>query len=354
MHVRIAIAPTMALVVAGLLIAPAALAQTDPGSRTTWSIQPATDGASDGRVSLRHTVDPGATVSDSLVLINSSATATSFRVYARDGLVTEAGAFDILSFPTLPRDGGSWVSFPSAPADAAPTDGLVVEVPAESTVAVPVAVSVPGDATPGDHPAGIVAELMPTDAGAVQLAARVGVRVHLRVSGDLAPALSARTTTVAYEPSWSLFDPGTLVLAVELANTGNVRLGAQLAASASGPFGLSPVDDEAAVREVLPGETTTLTTELPAWPWFLLVGQAVVTPAAVGDDEAQPAGDVRRLDFQAFTPPVAALVTAATIALLVSALVILQRRRRARFELRVREAVASARNLDVTPTLPTD
>jgi hypothetical protein len=51
---------------------------------------------------------------------------------------------------------------------------------------------------------------------------------------------------------------------------------------------------------------------------------------------------------------VAALVTAATIALLVSALVILQRRRRARFELRVREAVASARNLDVTPTLPTD
>ncbi|TGJ94378.1 hypothetical protein DLJ96_19990, partial [Actinotalea fermentans ATCC 43279 = JCM 9966 = DSM 3133] len=77
-------------------------------------------------------------------------------VYASDGVVTADGQFDLLPAGATPVDGGAWITLGEGDT-AGPTQR--VEVAAESSVTVPFTVAVPADATPGDHPAGVVAAL---------------------------------------------------------------------------------------------------------------------------------------------------------------------------------------------------
>ncbi len=114
----------------------------------------------------------------------------------------------------------------------------------------------PADATPGDHPAGVVAAPARAegDGSAVAFDTRVGARLHLRVAGDLAPALALTDLRATYEPSWNPFAPGALRVEYSLANEGNVRLGADTQAGVAGLFGWNASEVVApAQREVLPG-----------------------------------------------------------------------------------------------------
>ncbi|WP_449385934.1 hypothetical protein [Cellulomonas soli] len=140
----------------------------DPAASTTWTIEPADAQGPDGRISLRHTVDPGGSVSDHVSLTNFSTRAATFAVYAGDGVVNGSGDFDIRT-DGVAEDGGSWLTLGAVEGSAPrPAGGLVVEVPAGSSVLVPLTVAVPQDATPGDHPAGVVAELVQGDGSTVQ------------------------------------------------------------------------------------------------------------------------------------------------------------------------------------------
>ena len=51
---------------------------------------------------------------------------------------------------------------------------------------LPISVAVPDDAVPGDHPAGIVVALSKEGDG-VTVTHRVGVRLHLQVTGEITP-----------------------------------------------------------------------------------------------------------------------------------------------------------------------
>jgi hypothetical protein len=284
--------------------APAAESAAD-GARTTWALEPATPDGPDGRVSFRHAVDPGAEVTDHVTLTNFSEHPAAFDVYAGDGLITADGQFDLPPTGTEATASGAWIALGDA-TGAIGEPGAVqrVEVPAGGTATLPFVVRVPADATPGDHPAGIVAALATDATAGVAMDSRVGARLHLRVTGDVTPALAVQDVRTRYTPSWNPFEPGTLRVEYTVANTGNVRLGAAPAASAAGPFGLADAGAQGpALREVLPGGDAHGSVEVPAWPLVRLSGDVSVTPAVVGDDEVTAALTAARASWSAWAVP---------------------------------------------------
>lgn len=132
-------------------------------------------------MSFRLSLDPGATVTEHVVVTNYSDQAVTFRPVASDGVVSETGAFDLLPSDVEPVDAGSWISIVDR-----------VDIPAGQSALVPFALTVPADATPGDHPGGIVASVLQEGGAAggpaVGVETRVGTRIHLRVTGRSSPA----------------------------------------------------------------------------------------------------------------------------------------------------------------------
>ncbi|WP_147916645.1 hypothetical protein [Ruania zhangjianzhongii] len=344
-----------ALVLAGLtlgtsLAASAASASTgeeNDGPRTTWTVEPAAGDGADDRVSLRHDVDPGSSATDAVEVRNFGPSAATFRIYASDGVVGESGAFDILPPGQESTDAGTWVTFDDVPAASLDSAGaMTLQLEPDSSTVIPVSIAVPEDAVPGDHPAGIVAELVPADEHRVQLTSRVGVRLHLRVSGDLAAQVEAAGVAVDWSPGWNPFASGDLRVSYLLRNTGNVRLGTSAVLEVAGPFGLLPVRTEDTRREILPGEEVQVVADVPLWALFWTRGGITVTPAAVGEDAPEAAVTPSSTEIESVTIPWPQLVAL----LLIAAALYLRRRRRqhadravqARIDSAVAEATAAA------------
>lgn len=334
-------------VVAGPSLAEArpVLAADEPeesSTSTTWALRPAAQEGPDGRVSLRHVVEGGAGATDLVALTNFSDRPATFAVYASDGTVTSDGSFDVLASDQAPVDGGAWITIPAQDGATAREDGVVVEVAAGATALLPVQISVPANATPGDHPAGIVAELVHAGDGTVQLSSRVGVRVHLRVAGDIVAALAPEDVTAMYTPSWNPFAGGTVTVRFAVANAGNVRLGAGAVASLAGPGGAAPRQARSEEREVLPGQATVTTVEVPVAPLFFAWGDVVVTPTVVGEDDVDVTLTPATASFTVWTVPWSQL---ALLVLVLGALLLARASRRrsaARVQAKIDAAVAAA------------
>ncbi|MFG6503284.1 hypothetical protein [Microbacterium sp. P05] len=254
-------------------------------SDTTWALQPATPDGADGRVSLRHTIDPGSVADDHVALTNYSANPVRFAVYAGAGQATAEGGFDIAAPSSTPDAAESWAVLGGA-SGSTPREGggIFIEVAAESTVVLPLRIAVPETATPGDHPLGIVAEIAEGNVDAVQLLSRVGVRVHLRVSGQIVGAVSPEILSANYSPSWNPFAPGSVEVRYHLVNEGNVRLGADAMMTVAGPFGIARSSGQSTQREILPGQAIETVVTMEVWPSIWSFGDLAVTPTVVGED----------------------------------------------------------------------
>lgn len=305
--------------------------------QVTFGIAPSGPDGADGRVSFRLELEPGARHTDHVEVTNYSEEAITLALLASDGTVTDGGTFDVLPSDVAPEAAGSWIEIAES-----------VELEPMGSAVLPFTITVPEDALPGDQPAGIVASLrtVGTDeqGTAVSLDSRAGARVHLRVAGDLAPALAVEDLRAEYRPSWNPFAPGTVDLTWTVANEGNVRLGAAQTAGVTGLLGLG--GGEAVVdgpREVLPGQSATQTVSVEAWPTFRVGGQVSVSPVVVGSDEvpdellSAAAGSVAL-----WAVPWAQLAALVLVAGLVVLVVVRRRRARARLEAAVAAARADA------------
>ncbi|WP_293783149.1 hypothetical protein [uncultured Aeromicrobium sp.] len=279
-----------------------------------WSVTPAGAEGPDERISLRHVIAPGATVDDHIAVRNLGDEDASFTVAVGDGVLGPDGAFDIAA--TEPTDSGSWITVGGL------TDGSIA-VPAGETRVLPVSIAVPHGATPGDHPAGIVVGLR-DETDNVTVSHRVGVRVHLRVDGDIEPGLALEVLGTDYRSSWIPFAPGTLEVRYEIENVGNVRLGAGTRVEASGLFGIGSDATTATVDELLPGDTISGSVELDVPPTLLASGSIEAAGLTVGDDEVDDPGSAEE-DFRALAVPWTGL---ALLGLIVAALLIRRRRHR--------------------------
>lgn len=304
-----------------------------PENMLTWSIAPSLQDADEGdagsdededaqeRVSFRFEVEPGKSVEDEVVVTNFSEEDLTFDLITSDGIVTDEGLFDLLPDPAASEDSGTWIEIDEQ-----------VTVPAGDSATVPFTLTVPEDALPGDHPAGIAARVAAdADGNALSLDAQVGARIHLRVAGDIVPTVAIQDLEAHYTPSWNPFSPGVLTVDWSIENTGNVRLGSEQTLEVEGLFGLSAGVSEQAVasqREILPGQSTSDSIELEAWPLGLLTSSVTATQNVVGDDEIEVELTSATAEVKTWAVPWVYLIALLLIVALIVTIIVRRRRRK--------------------------
>ncbi|MCW2527653.1 MAG: putative protein of unknown function cell surface [Pseudonocardiales bacterium] len=239
--------------------APATPTLTAP---TTWSVQPSTATGPTTRNQYDLNLSPGAVAPDFVGIRNLGTTPLTLQVYASDAFTTAAGGFDLLPADRQSADAGSWVEF--HPAGQAGGARITLTVAPRQRIDIPFTVTVPANASPGDHAAGIVASQSTpsTDAAgrSVLVDNRVGSRVYLRVDGTLHPSLVVSNFVAGYRNTWNPLGGGSVSVSYTVRNNGNVRLSAHAVAVVSGLGGtLSARHALADIPELLPGASYTAT-----------------------------------------------------------------------------------------------
>ncbi|WP_426512028.1 hypothetical protein ACPPVO_16210 [Dactylosporangium sp. McL0621] len=211
----------------------------------TWTVQPATDNGPDERHWIERTLDPGQAVTEHMAVRNLGKASATFALSAADGYLTDKGRFNMLPADQPSKDGGTWIAVRQN-----------VTVGPNETKVVPFTITVPRDAAPGDHPAGIAASVF-SSSGTVSVDSRVGFRVMLRASGTVTPKVSADRLTVRYERSWNPLRSGTLHIGYSTTNTGNIRVEPRARAEVTELFGANVRARDAGGGELLPGGART-------------------------------------------------------------------------------------------------
>ncbi|GAA0433261.1 WxL protein peptidoglycan domain-containing protein [Leifsonia naganoensis] len=325
-----------AVLAIGGVSAPALAADGD----VTWGVRTASNANGADRQNFAYRVEPGKQVSDALVVSNHAATPLELDVYAADGFTTTSGQLDLVTQDTKSVAVGAWTALPSGRVTVAP--GASVEVP--------FTVSIPADATPGDYAGGLLTSLPhTTQENGISVDRRLGIRMHVRVEGALAPAIAVEKMHVDYSGSFNPFGAGSATVSYTVHNTGNVRLSAGQTVALAGPFGWFPVDtgEVAAVPELLPGESWTVSVPVDGVvPAFWLTAKAALSPKLPAVTGSTPGVDGVAAEAGALAVPWALLVLVLLVAAaVVAAVLVLRRRRKAnaeREDARVKKAVEEA------------
>jgi len=257
----------------------------------SWALSPTgTDPGQPGtRPNFSYTLDPGAKLDDSVTIWNYSNVPLTFHVYGTDAFTTATGGFDLLKPEDPPKDVGSWIKLAQE----------FVTVPASTSLVLPFTLTVPADATPGDHAAGILASSQTpgkdADGHFVVLDRRTGSRFFVRVSGPLNPSVTVEGVDSEYHPSFSPFSGGELDVSYTLRNTGNVRLAVPDTISVQGPLGWSLGEQRPTpTPELLPGASIVATAHFTnIAPAFRVSTDVAVAPTAAEKVTPEPEGMTR-------------------------------------------------------------
>jgi len=316
---------------------------TDPaaaaGTQVTWGVRPADTVHGAARPNFAYTLPPGGTLSDALVVTNKGDAPLTLDVYAADGFLTPDGTLDVLEAGEESTALGAWVR----------VDTPQIAVEPGAAVEVPFTVTVPEDAQPGDYAAGVVSSLLVENAAGVSVDRRLGSRVHLRVSGDLAPALAVTDLRVDYDAGGNPVAPGAATVTFTLTNTGNARVAPTEQVRVAGLFGLGRARAAAVeVPELIPGASVVRSVRVDGvWPLVrttasvALGGEVVALPGAAATDAA-PAVPGVTASAAAWAVPWALVGALALVVGLVALRVAAGRRRRVRHQRAVDAAVADA------------
>ncbi|KJC64635.1 hypothetical protein TZ00_09880 [Agreia bicolorata] len=307
-------------------------ASAEEPSDITWSVRPASSAGPDGRSWIETSLEPRSTIIEHLAVTNFSDQPVTFTLTSADGYFTEEGRFNMLPTAQPSVDAGTWISIE-------PT----VTLPAHGMATVPFTITVPPNAEPGDHAAGVAASVLGSsvdDTGSrVTVDSRVGFRVMTLVEGDLKPAASIDLLNATYEPTWNPFGSGSADVTFNVKNSGNTRLiidGTVRAGDVESEIHASNTPDE----ELLPGENGNFTVKLTGvYPTF----QIPITVELRPDAPTLPDGT--RLDpvvekTTVWAPPLPLLgmtVMAIALGLIITKIAIIRRRRIAALVDRARE-----------------
>ncbi|WP_232075642.1 DUF916 domain-containing protein [Phytohabitans suffuscus] len=316
----------------------------------TWAVQPADERGPDGRRWMEHTLNAGQVVTERLAVRNFSDRPVVFSLKAADGYLTDKGRFNMLPSSQESVDGGTWI-----------TVRETVTVAAKGTAVVPFTITVPHDARPGDHPAGIAATVT-ASGGTVAVESRVGFRVMMRVSGTITASLAVDGLTTTYRRSWNPFTPGSVEVRYTAGNDGSVAVTGAGAVTTGELFGATGHSTRAEVAETLPGGTREVAVQVDGiWGLGRLRTTVELTPAPLDGDtggaEIRPA----TATVTTWTLPWPQLLLAALLAALLLAARTTARRRRGRLTALLAQARAEGRAeareptpAGRTPTDPTD
>ena len=333
----------MKTILAALLVAAVVLPATPAladGGAVTWTVRTASNAYGTDRSSYGYSVNPGGTIRDGLVVANRGKTKLTLGVYTADGYTTGGGQLDLRGKADPQTGIGAWTR------GAVPT----IAVLPGRTVEVPFAVTVPTNATPGDYVGGIVTTLtQPDDAAGINLERRLGIRIRLRVGGELKPALSVENLSVDYHGTANPFGSGHATVSYTIHNTGNATLSAGQGVAITGPFGWLHTDAAkiADPPELLPGESWRVTVPVRSVrPAFDLAVTATLTPLLTDASGSTTSLKPVSTTMHAFAVPWLLLLFVLVLVAAMVAVVVLARRgrgrRKDREDARVREAVEQA------------
>jgi hypothetical protein len=220
-----------------------AAAKSPAAPRATFGIGPVTLGKSGARPYFSYQMGVGGSLADHVAVFNYGAKPLTLSVFAADLTNSDDGSLAVGLQGAATNDAGSWVRL------AAKVQ--VVTLPAQNKngpgkALLPLTISVPKDAIPGDHGAAIVATLSTLGKNPkgedVKLDQRIATRMYVRVAGPLHPALTVENVKVAYHSTANPIGSGAATITYTVRNTGNVRLSARQAVAVSGMFGTKAKD----------------------------------------------------------------------------------------------------------------
>lgn len=276
--------------------------------QVTYGVQPAAATGPDNRGRFDYNVAPGTVISDWVSVTNSSSREVTLRIVAEDATTDyDTGSFTLVGTDVASTDAGSWISVNHAPSSCtAPTPAQVtaclpslgtnVKLAPGERATIPFTLTVPHDATPGDHAAGIAAVYTTTQTNAngisTPLEVHAATRVYLRVDGPVSPGMLVSGLVSGYSGGWNPLG-GTARVGFDLVNAGNSRVSASTTVSLSGPFGIGrrswQLPDAKNPKNLMPGKSTHIASELSGVPaWLLLFADVTVTPVAA---DGAPASD---------------------------------------------------------------
>ncbi|MBF8184839.1 DUF916 domain-containing protein [Nonomuraea sp. K274] len=299
-----------ALGLLGLGAGPAAAADGD----ASWTVSTAADDFGSGRPNYSYTLNPGGRLEDGLVVVNRGTTPLHLAVYAADAFTDERGRLDLVTKEAKPARVGAWVH---------PDRPDVTVRPGESAE-VPFTVALPKDAAPGEYMGGIVTSLTPER--------RLGIRIRLRVGGELRPSLSVEDLRVRYAGTSNPFGKGDVTVTYTIHNTGNAILTGRQAVSLSGPFGrLGAGRQIGDSPQLLPGDTWKVSVPVHGVaPALRLTGTVTLVPLLTDASGSIAPLAAAEATTHAWTIPWALLLLLVVVCGLVVAGLAFLRRRRAR------------------------
>ena len=315
---RLAALAALAVITAAAGTVPPAAAEPSP-SPVTWGIVPSGPDGPGDRAAFEHTVDPGSVVDDVVAVSNYTEQPLTLDLYASDAVRNTRGGFDLLPAADEPVGVGAWVDLgePS------------VTIPARSRVDVPFRITVPANATPGDHAGGIVAGLTtPADGDGVAVDRRVGARIYLRVAGTLRPELTVDDVRMDFD-GLPFGQPGSVRVDYTIRNEGNLRLAGRPAVVVAGPFGFGERDWTGdPLPELLPGDSVSGSAVVGGvWQLGRLDIDVEIRPETSGSQALDPAPPPGTFAARLWVVP---WISLALLAALVAAFVWRRRRRRSR------------------------
>lgn len=185
----------------------------------------------DSNIWFVYNLDRGQSVTDYLKLVNISPEKTmKVKIYPVDAVVSSKGVFNPLDEADPRQDIGAWLKMSESEVTLAP----------EETRIIPFTLTIPQDASVGDHLGAIIVEkgeLKPSGQAGLSIKTRVGIRVWNTVPGEIVKnlkisnvsweiknkKLSPKPTTLEkIKTALGLNKEGFIIL--ELKNEGNVHL----------------------------------------------------------------------------------------------------------------------------------
>ena len=249
----------------------------------SWALTPGGNDASGGvsnRSSLSYVGDPGSVIPDTVTLYNLSNVPLTFEVYATDAFNNSTGDVALLAGDETPTDVGTWVAIPNRS----------VPVPAGTQVTIPITITIPEGARPGDHAGAILAANAATnptpEGGQITLDRRTGTRLDVRVNGPIISELAIADIQTDHDGSLNPLS-GTTTVQYILENRGNVRLSGTARVTVSGPVGIGERRSlEKQIDDLLPGQSLTVEEVFDGVPTLGVVATKVQIEPSTGDADA--------------------------------------------------------------------
>ena len=239
------------------------IVNADDGDVISFGIRPtkAQEGNQDSYSFFTYSLNQGSTISDEALIINDGTVSVNLKVYAVDGITAQNGGTSFAKEGVSSSGGsqgtGEWLSF---------TDQDVYLEPGES-LTLPFKVTVPENATPGHHIAGLVVEANPdnstvanTDGDAqfqVNVIRRVGVAVVVDIPGTHVTELAINDLDL-----FEINQHGT-IFKIVIANNGNVYSKGDGTFSITDQNGSTLYSVPFTVDTILPGDQITLQITYP-------------------------------------------------------------------------------------------